>query len=64
MNSSDLAVSAVAASQDATQQKLAIVALKSQANQQQQIASILDKAVSGNALNTSGSVGTQINTTA
>jgi len=60
-----LTAAGVAASQQGTQQKLGLLAIKNAAEAQNQLASLLEKSAAEQpALRTSGSIGTNINTTA
>jgi hypothetical protein len=66
MDVAALTTAGVASSQQGTQQRLGLQAIKSAADAQNQLASLLDKSAQGqsNQLRTSGSIGTNINTTA
>lgn len=60
-----LTAAGVASSQQGTQQRLGLQAIKNAADSQNQLASLLEKAADAQSnLRTSGSVGTNINTTA
>jgi hypothetical protein len=66
MDVAALTTAGVASSQQGTQQRLGLQAIKSAADAQNQLASLLDKSAQdqSNQLRTSGSIGTNINTTA
>lgn len=64
MDSVGMATAVLGATQQLTQQNLGIAAIKNAANTQNQLASLLGSAVTDQPLLTSGSVDTNINTTA
>jgi hypothetical protein len=66
MDVAALTTAGVASSQQDTQQRLGLQAIKNTADAQKQLAGLLDKAAQdqSNQLRTSGSIGTNINTTA
>ena len=66
MDVAALTTAGVASSQQGTQQRLGLQAIKNAADAQNQLAGLLDKSAQdqSNQLRTSGSIGTNINTTA
>ncbi len=65
MDIAGIAVNETASAQQGAQQRFGVLAIKNAADSQNQIASMLDKATQAEPkLRTSGSVGTNINTTA